>query len=321
MNGDHKWMKHVEDGGPTCTSPDCAGDECTPEEVAAIHACAAAGTEQVDCEAEPGCIYTVEPGETFPGTADARTFPAPLDKTLDVCAETCQDYAYMGLQWEADCFCSNEYDLRGEADPHDCGIYEGHPNPRCATDEWTGWDDATHFEGCAFRNAVFEVFTSTYIGCFVDGGEEDPVIQGMTDEMRVHSGRECEVDEKHGTCVPAKPTCSQECDWGICHEIAQEEKRLRRDAEASFDEASLAAMDPLAMSMPTYVQVNWRPCGQCHDECYCSGQEFSHTQETCARDSANRCEWKETDVSCATVCIDFAAVRLRRSSRCYCVVL
>ncbi len=245
----------------------------------------------------------IENGEVFPGTTDERTFPAPLDKTVDVCAEFCAQggYEYMGLQWEAECYCSNEYDLRGEAAPHECGVTEDHPEPRCATDEWTGWDEATHFGGCGYRNAVFTVASGDYIGCFIDGGENDPVVDGLTEEMRVHSGRECEVDEKQQTCVPTKPTCSQQCDWGICHELSREEERLRMEAEANFDEAALAAMDPSTMTMPTAVQVDWRPCGQCHDECYCSEQTFSLSQETCARDSGDFCEWKATDVSCTAL--------------------
>lgn len=187
----------------------------------------------------------------------------------------------------------------GEAAPHECGVTEDHPNPRCATDEWTGWDEATHFGGCGLRNAVYDVGTKSYMGCFIDGPENEPVVIGLTDEMRVHSGRECEIDPKQQTCVPAKPTCSQECDWGICHEISREEQRLR-EAAANVDEAA-SGMDASEMSMPDMVEVDWRPCGQCHDECYCAEQEFSRSQETCARDSNNFCVWKETAVSCTTV--------------------
>lgn len=70
----------------------------------------------------------VEPGERFPNTTHDRTFPAPLDKTLDVCAEFCQrgGYTYLGLQWEAECYCSNEYDMRGKSDVHSSSLSSSH---------------------------------------------------------------------------------------------------------------------------------------------------------------------------------------------------
>jgi len=50
------------------------------------------------------------------------------DARVMQCAEACDGYAYMGLQWVNECFCDNDYGGQGEAGIGDCGwrnaVYE-----------------------------------------------------------------------------------------------------------------------------------------------------------------------------------------------------
>ena len=80
-----------------------------------------------------------------------------------------ESYRYMGLQWETECYCDNQYDGRrlGPAVNDDgssrCGDTADHPLPVCVTDEWD--------EGfCGYANAVFDALNqSDYKGCWQDG--------------------------------------------------------------------------------------------------------------------------------------------------------
>merc|ERR1712167_345869 len=43
----------------------------------------------------------------------------PADRVMD-CAQRCSGYAYMGLQWDNECFCDNDYGGQGERDISSC---------------------------------------------------------------------------------------------------------------------------------------------------------------------------------------------------------
>ena len=53
------------------------------------------------------------------GSPEAEATPQPetLEGALTECADLCTraGYSYMGLQWENQCFCDNEYGRRGPA--------------------------------------------------------------------------------------------------------------------------------------------------------------------------------------------------------------
>eukprot|EP01043_Picozoa_sp_COSAG02_P014239 COSAG02_NODE_584_length_19995_cov_3.209439_1_plen_2268_part_10 len=103
-----------------------------------------------------------------------------ISTAVSTCASFClseeggDSYRYMGLQWETECYCDNEYDGRrlGRAVNRDgssrCGDSEDHPLPICATDEWR--------EGsCGYSNAVFDATNqSNYLGCWQDGPNNVP---------------------------------------------------------------------------------------------------------------------------------------------------
>merc|ERR1711871_49792 len=44
---------------------------------------------------------------------------APADRVME-CAQRCTGYAYMGLQWDNECFCDNDYGGQGERDITSC---------------------------------------------------------------------------------------------------------------------------------------------------------------------------------------------------------
>jgi hypothetical protein len=95
--------------------------------------------------------------------------PGSLGEALDICAARCQQngYAYMGLQWTDDCFCDNEYDSYGEADPDDCGeISSPDGKPLCGQGQASM--DADGNGMCSERNAVYRVRGQTFQGCYKD---------------------------------------------------------------------------------------------------------------------------------------------------------
>merc|ERR1712100_305053 len=44
---------------------------------------------------------------------------SPADRVME-CAQRCTGYAYMGLQWDDECFCDNNYGDQGERDITSC---------------------------------------------------------------------------------------------------------------------------------------------------------------------------------------------------------
>eukprot|EP01045_Picozoa_sp_COSAG04_P022430 COSAG04_NODE_2535_length_3968_cov_1.486172_3_plen_92_part_00 len=43
----------------------------------------------------------------------------PADRVMG-CAQRCTGYAYMGLQWDNECFCDNDYGAQGVRDAFAC---------------------------------------------------------------------------------------------------------------------------------------------------------------------------------------------------------
>lgn len=67
------------------------------------------------------------------------------------CATACTGYQYMGLQYNNDCFCDNDYGGQGEADMSDCdgdGVLTGGVADACG---------AGTPGGCGWRNAVYQI--------------------------------------------------------------------------------------------------------------------------------------------------------------------
>eukprot|EP01043_Picozoa_sp_COSAG02_P081308 COSAG02_NODE_19797_length_864_cov_1.237908_1_plen_265_part_10 len=147
---------------------------------------------------------TEKPGLSKPNPLQ----PEAPDPSSDICVGS--GYRYMGLQWRTQCFCDNQYDSRGEAEPARCGINNESSTPICATEEWSrqraafenatnsaaggrralrgGWGGGptrpAYFETCGMANAVFDSQMQTYLGCFLDGDqpltEDENIFKGMT---------------------------------------------------------------------------------------------------------------------------------------------
>jgi len=80
------------------------------------------------------------------------------DARVMQCAEACDGYAYMGLQWVNECFCDNDYGGQGEADIGDCDTTSDVSDDAGAGD--TGIADRCAVNGagdCGWRNAVYEI--------------------------------------------------------------------------------------------------------------------------------------------------------------------
>jgi hypothetical protein len=125
----------------------------------------------------------------YRGMAGKRmSLPSGLNITTAVatCSAFCLStdggsFQFMGLQWQDECYCDNQYDGRGlgQADASDCGVTDAHPMPVCGTSEQT--------EECGYRNAVFNTTDmSSYLGCWMDGPQWEPTDEqwgGMTMTM------------------------------------------------------------------------------------------------------------------------------------------
>jgi hypothetical protein len=66
--------------------------------------------------------------------------------SLEVCADFCYGYEYMGLQWADLCFCGNAYGAYGQLEDGACGSRGD-----------TCGQNNTHVNLCAMRNAVFRL--------------------------------------------------------------------------------------------------------------------------------------------------------------------
>jgi hypothetical protein len=72
-------------------------------------------------------------------------------KSLEVCAEFCMGYAYMGLQWADQCFCDNTYGAYGQL------LEAGKLDTACGVHGDACGQNSTQTGGCAMRNAIFRL--------------------------------------------------------------------------------------------------------------------------------------------------------------------
>merc|ERR1719502_1003711 len=80
------------------------------------------------------------------------------DARVMQCANACDGYAYMGLQWVNECFCDNDYGGQGEADIADCDTTSDVSDDAGAGDTGIADRCAVNGEGdCGWRNAVYEI--------------------------------------------------------------------------------------------------------------------------------------------------------------------
>ena len=80
------------------------------------------------------------------------------DARVMQCANACDGYAYMGLQWTNECFCDNDYGGQGEVDITDCDSSGDVSDDAGAGD--TGIADrcaVNNVGDCGWRNAVYEI--------------------------------------------------------------------------------------------------------------------------------------------------------------------
>jgi hypothetical protein len=134
----------------------------------------------------------------------------------DSCATFCSNngFAYMGLQWENECFCDNTYGSFGQAPMADCDV-DGDGSMDCGT---ISINRTAGEDGCSWRNAVYDITSADSpqpLGCFVDGGghitiaggeEEGQVSRTNTitftleEQVELQPGCECDMtrDERPG---------------------------------------------------------------------------------------------------------------------------
>ena len=80
------------------------------------------------------------------------------DARVMQCANACDGFAYMGLQWVNECFCDNDYGGQGEADIADCDTTSDVSDDAGAGDTGIADRCAVNGEGdCGWRNAVYEI--------------------------------------------------------------------------------------------------------------------------------------------------------------------
>ena len=74
--------------------------------------------------------------------------------TVMECAQLCDGYSYMGLQWRNECYCGNAFGEQEEAEPTDCDT-DGVVEDGGIADLCGDGSSAT----CGNRNAIYNVAT------------------------------------------------------------------------------------------------------------------------------------------------------------------